>query len=115
MARQLRLAGRDFGYECEKIAFVKPAKTAKYNPDFIITKRDGSKMYIEAKGRFLTADRQKHLLIRDQHPELDIRFLFQNANGKIGKTSNTTYAKWCESKGFKYADKSKLPKEWLQE
>ena len=115
VARQLRLAGCAFGYESEVIPYLKPAKTAKYNPDFIITKRDGSKMYIEAKGRFLTADRQKHLLIRDQYPGIDIRLLFQNANNKIGKTSNTTYAKWCESKGIKYADKSKLPKEWTQE
>lgn len=115
VARQLRLAGREFGYESEVIPYLKPAKTAKYNPDFIITKRDGSKMYIEAKGRFLTVDRQKHLLLRDQHPDLDIRLLFQNAKNTISKTSKTTYAKWCESKGIKFADKSKIPSEWLAE
>jgi hypothetical protein len=115
VARQLNLAGRGFGYENEVIPYLKPAKTSKYNPDFIITKRDGSKMYIEAKGRFLTADRQKHLLVRDQHPELDIRLLFQNANNKISKASKTTYAKWCESKGILYADKSRIPPEWLKE
>lgn len=115
MARQLRLAGRKFGYEDVKIDYLKPAKKSKYNPDFRIKKRDGSHMYIESKGRFLTSDRQKHLLIRDQHPELDIRFVFQNARAKISKTSTTTYAKWCEDKGFKYADKGQIPKEWLNE
>lgn len=115
VARQLRLAGCEFGYESEVIPYLKPAKTAKYNPDFIITKRDGSKMYIEAKGRFLTVDRQKHLLLRDQHPDLDIRLLFQNAKNTISKTSKTTYAKWCESKGIKFADKAKIPSEWLAE
>ncbi len=72
-------------------------------------------MYIEAKGRFLTADRQKHLLVRAQHPEKDIRLLFQNGTEKIGKTSNTTYIMWCERKGIKYAVNSKIPKEWLEE
>ena len=115
VARQLRRMGRPFGYETDKIPYIKPAKTAKYNPDFILTKKDGTKLYIEAKGRFLTADRQKHLLIRDQHPDLDIRLLFQNAKNRIGPTSNTTYAMWCEKKGIKYADKSQIPKEWLEE
>lgn len=115
MARQLRLAGRDFRYEDVKIDYLKPAKKAKYNPDFMLTKKDGSPLFIETKGRFLTTDRQKHLLIRQQRPELDIRIVFQNANAKIGKTSNTTYAKWATDKGFKWADKGIVPKEWLDE
>lgn len=115
MARQLTLAGRDFGYEDVKIDYLKPAKKAKYNPDFTFRKSDGSIVYIESKGRFLTVDRQKHLLIRDQNPELDIRFVFQNAKAKISKTSSTTYARWCEDKGFKYADRGQIPKEWFNE
>ncbi|MCF4099806.1 hypothetical protein [Maritalea mediterranea] len=116
MARQLRLSGRDFWFEEDKIDYIKPAKKAKYNPDFhVIKKKDGSKMYLEGKGRFLTSDRQKHRLIREQHPDLDIRFVFQNARQRISKTSNTTYAKWCEKYGFKYSDKGIIPKEWLEE
>ncbi|TWH35569.1 phage endonuclease I [Aminobacter sp. J15] len=115
MARQLELAGRDFGYEAVKIDYLVPERPAKYTPDFVIQKRNGEPMFIESKGLFDTKDRQKHLYIRKQHPHLDIRFVFQNARKKIGKTSNTTYAKWCESKGFKYADKGKIPKEWLEE
>ena len=115
MARQLKLAGRDFGYETVKIDYLKPAKTAKYNPDFVLIKKDGSPMYIESKGRFLTQDRQKHLLLRDQHPDLDIRFVFQRADTKISKTSKTTYAKWAADKGFRWSDKGRVPKEWLDE
>lgn len=114
-ARQLELSGLPFTYETDKIDFVKPAKNAKYCPDFVLTKRDGSKMYIEFKGQFDTADRQKHLLIKDQHPDLDIRIVFQRAKNRIGKTSNTTYAKWATSKGFKWADGGVIPKEWLDE
>lgn len=113
-ARQLQLAGVPFRYEDEKIRYLKPAKNSTYTPDFIITTKSGKEIIIETKGRFLTADRQKHLLLQDQHPELDIRFVFSNSNTKISKGSKTTYAMWCESKGFLYADKF-TPKEWLEE
>lgn len=115
MARQFDLMGCAYGFEEDKIQYIKPAKNSKYNPDFHIIKRDGSKMYIEGKGRFLTADRQKHLLIRKQSPELDIRFVFSNAHAKIGKTSMTTYAKWCDKHGFLWATKGQIPKKWLDE
>ncbi len=61
---------------------------------------------VETKGRFLTADRQKHILIKDQHPALDIRFVFSNPNTRISKQSKTTYAMWCETHGFLYAPKT---------
>ena len=66
----------------------------------------------ETKGRFVAADRKKHLLIRKQHPELDIRFVFSNSKVKLSKTSKTTYAAWCIKHGFLYADKE-IPLEWL--
>ena len=56
----------------------------------------------ETKGQFLTSYRKKHLLIKEQHPKLDIRFVFSNSKTKIGKKSKTTYGKWCDLKGFKY-------------
>lgn len=115
VARQINRAGREFEFETVKINYLQPAKSAKYTPDFKIMKRDGTPMFIESKGRFLTKDRQKHLLIREQHPELDIRLVFQRANEKIGKGSNTTYAKWATDKGFKWSDKGIIPKEWFDE
>lgn len=115
MASQLNAAGSTWEFETEKIEYFKPAKASKYNPDFILHKKGGGKMYLESKGRFLTADRQKHLLIRDQHPDLDIRFVFQRAQQTISKTSKTTYAKWATDKGFKWSDNGRIPKEWLNE
>lgn len=115
VARQITLSGHSFDYEADIISYLKPERKSKYTPDFILTKKDGAKMYIEAKGRFVTADRQKHLLIQKQHPEIDVRLLFQNASNKISKASNTTYAKWATSKGFKWADKGIIPQEWLDE
>jgi hypothetical protein len=68
---------------------------------------------IEVKGWFKPADRTKHLSIKKQHPDLDIRFLFDNANKRLSKTSRTTYAQWCQKHGFKYAEKT-IPKEWTR-
>lgn len=108
-----------FAFEEEKIEYEKPARVSKYTPDFVIEDRpDGTprdqKLIIETKGRFLTADRQKHLLVKKQHPHLDIRFVFTNPNAKINKTSKTTYASWCVKNGFQYA-KERIPQEWLEE
>jgi hypothetical protein len=69
---------------------------------------------VESKGRFLTADRQKHLLVKEQHPHLDIRFVFQRSANPIRKSSATTYAAWCQKHGFVFADKS-VPPAWLRE
>ena len=50
---------------------------------------------------------------------MDIRFIFSNSKNRIGKKSKTTYAKWCELKGFKYhciASTGKfLPEAWIKE
>jgi hypothetical protein len=59
-------------------------------------------------------DRQKHLLIKQQHPEYDIRFVFSNSKSKLNKESKTTYADWCNKHGFQYADKL-IPVDWLKE
>jgi hypothetical protein len=88
----------------------KQTKDRKYHPDF----RLPNGIIIEAKGWFKTTDRQKHLCIKYQHPDLDIRFVFSNSKNKIGKKSSTTYAMWCEKNGFKYADKV-VPQAWIEE
>lgn len=111
---QLTELNVDFSYESEKIHYVQPAKKRSYKPDFIKSKSDGSKLYIETKGRLTAADRKKHEWVKDQNPNLDIRFVFTNSNTKIAKNSKTTYADWCIKNGFIFADKE-VPKEWLEE
>jgi hypothetical protein len=108
-----------FGYENYKISYLKPEKLSKYTPDFNCPALDTFKIMFETKGQFLTSDRKKHLLIKEQHPNLDIRFVFSNSKTKIGKKSKTTYGKWCDLKGFKYhcvySTKKLLPDEWVKE
>lgn len=104
----LKVIGIDGQYEQHKISYIQPETKHTYTPDFKLP----NGIYIETKGRFVMDDRKKHLLIRQQHPELDIRFIFQNSKNKIRKGSKTTYADWCVKYGFKYADKI-IPTEWL--
>lgn len=110
LAQQLERAAVPFAFETEKIAYEKPASKHKYTPDFILP----NGIIIESKGRFVTADRQKHLLVKKQHPDKDIRFVFSNSRQKISKGSKTSYADWCEKYGFRYADKL-IPVAWLNE
>lgn len=110
VSRQLQDAGIDPRYETIVVPYEKPVTKHKYTPDFPLT----DVLIVETKGRFVTADRAKHRLIKKQHPHLDIRFVFSNSNSRISKTSKTTYAAWCEKYGFKFADK-KIPPEWIEE
>lgn len=110
LALQLQGLGVPFTFEEDKIKYTQPAKPRTYTPDF----RLPNGIFIESKGRFLSEDRQKHLWIKQQHPELDIRFVFSNSKSRIAKGSKTTYAKWCEDNGFLYADKE-IPLSWIEE
>ena len=106
---QLNEAKVKWDFESERIPFVPKNRT--YTPDFVL-EGDNGKLYIETKGRFLGSDRSKHLMIKSQHPELDIRFVFSNPKQKLNKGSKTTYGQWCDKHGFKYATKL-IPDEWL--
>ena len=107
VSKELEEAGVKYEYETQKIKY-RVEEDRTYTPDFILP----NGIIVETKGRFTTADRKKHLLIQKQHPELDIRFVFQNSRAKLYKGAKSTYAQWCDKQGFMYADKS-IPEEWL--
>lgn len=109
ISSQLTKLGIPFEYESFKIPY-RLEEDKKYTPDFRIP----NGIIIESKGRFVAADRKKHLLVKQQHPELDIRFVFSNSRAKISKNSKTSYGDWATANGFKYADKL-IPEEWLNE
>lgn len=94
-------------YEAERIYYNRPST---YLPDF----RLPNGIYIEAKGKFTSSDRGKHLLIRQQNPTVDIRFVFQNPFVRLSKLSKTTYADWCEKHGFLWCKGPTIPKEWTK-
>lgn len=104
------ITGSDPAYESFKLEYLKPSRKSKYTPDF----RLPNGIIVETKGRFETADRQKHLLVKAQHPDKDIRFVFSNSRQRIRKGSETTYADWCRKNGFIFADK-RIPTSWFEE
>tara|TARA_R100001460_G_scaffold47467_1_gene85244 strand:+ start:12551 stop:12922 length:372 start_codon:yes stop_codon:yes gene_type:complete len=108
-AKYLRSLKVKFTYEKMKIKW-QDLRYRTYTPDFVLD----NGIIIETKGRFIPSDRSKHLRIKEQHPDLDIRFVFSNPSAKLYKGSKSTYASWCEKYGFKYA-KEKIPVEWIKE
>ena len=111
VSEQLTLNKIKFLYEKVVIPYTKPARKTRYTPDFVLPHNG---IIVETKGRFVTADRQKMIQVKEQHPDLDIRLVFSNPNQKISKKSSTTYAMWCDKQGFPYA-KQLIPEAWLKE
>lgn len=95
-------------YETEKVPYI---VEKRYVPDFIVTRPDGSKIYIESKGRFVLEDRQKMLAVKAQHPDKTFALLFQR-NLPITKGSSTLYSDWAEYHGFLWAI-NELPVSWF--
>lgn len=110
VSAELKRIGVNAEYETVVIRYEKPSQMHRYTIDFLLP----NGIIIETKGRFTSDDRKKHLLIKEQYPELDIRFVFSNPNTKINKKSKTTYGDWCEKHGFPYAAKT-VPDKWIKE
>ena len=110
VANALTEAGIPFTYEKTKVKYIKPASEHQYTPDFVLD----NGIIIETKGLFTSIDRQKHMLVKRQHPHLDIRFVFSNSKARLSKASRTTYAMWCVKHGYMYADKM-IPEDWIKE
>lgn len=108
-AKFLKQKGVKFKYEQQKIPWL-DTREKTYTPDFVLP----NGIIVETKGRFIPSDRMKHIMVKEQHPDLDIRFVFSNPNTKLNKGSRSTYADWCYKNGFKFA-KETIPDEWLKE
>lgn len=109
-AKDLKKREVPFSYEERKIKWL-DSKMRTYTPDFELP----NGVIVETKGRFVAADRRKHLEIKKQFGDLyDIRFVFTNSRAKLYKGAKSSYADWCNKHGFLYADKT-IPEEWLNE
>lgn len=81
----------------------------EYNPDWEVTlKKDESKVYIEAKGKFNYIERRKALAVIASNPGIDLRFVFMRDN-KISSKSKTRYTDWCRKHGIKCSVYPELP------
>lgn len=94
-------------YEKEKLKY---DVTHTYTPDFQI----GPNKFIEGKGRFTSADRAKHLYIKEQHPDIQIFFVFGNPDNKLSRVSKTTYGEWASKHGYLWCHVSDFNKSILK-
>ena len=108
IARLLSERKVPFEYENFKVTYIPKPRT--YTPDFYLPETD---VYVEAKGLLDKADRTKMLLVKQQHPDLDIRFVFLKPRNKIYRGSKTTYADWANKHGFQWAE-GMIPEEWYK-
>ena len=108
VAKYLAEQGVKFEYESQKLSYQPKLKT--YIPDFYLPEQE---IYVEAKGFFSPADRQKMLLVIKQNMFCDIRMLFLRASNKLNRSSKTTYGSWCDKHGILWADGT-IPLEWLE-
>lgn len=90
--------------------FVPYVIKGSYLPDFILP----NGIIVEAKGYLDAAACRKMVAVKASNPHLDIRFVFQNANGKRNKRSKLKYWEWAEKHGFQWAEGT-IPLEWWKE
>ncbi len=100
---------RAFEYERERLPYTVPHV---YVPD--ITLPNG--VMIEIKGYLDVIDRRKLLRVKEAHPDLDLRLLFQDCEKQIGRTyRSATYREWAIRHGFAWAQGPEIPLEWFSE
>jgi hypothetical protein len=105
LVANMKSRGLRFNYESTKIPYV---LNREYNPDFEMIDHG---FFIEAKGLLDRESKAKMLAVKQQHPEIDIRFVFMNADKKI-PGSKQTHAQWAERNGFIWANGT-IPEDWF--
>jgi hypothetical protein len=105
-------------YEVTKIKYTVPASDHTYTVDFTILGKDKKKVLL-CEGKGILKDHQerlKYILIKEQHPELDLRFVFANPQ-KLCMGTKTTHAQWATKYGFKYCgiNDTEQINSWLKE
>lgn len=105
-----KATGKPVAFEVSKIRYTVPSRIATYTPDFTLP----NGIYIETKGLFDAEDRQKHLLIKAEHPGLDIRLVFMRDQRLTKSPKSDLYSTWCMKHGIKCAIGS-IPASWFKE
>jgi len=106
VARLLRMQGAAYTYEGKRLKY---AVLRDYKPDFELE----NGIFVETKGWFKSDDQRKMRAVKEQHPDKDIRMVFQRLEGRV-QGSKMTNAEWCDKYGFKYAE-GRIPKAWINE
>ena len=98
--RVSKILGKRAKFESEKLNYFLPKR---YVPDFVVTNKDGSKIYYEVKGYLRYEDQRKMRAVKFSNPDLRIIFIFpENKRHAKVHTSNMTHPEWAEKYGFEY-------------
>lgn len=112
-ARWCKEVGVGYEYEVVKIPYIDgKGKKHNYHPDFRITRKDGTYMFIEIKG-YLRNPRKMELVL-EQHPHIDLRIIFVEPSNIVEGTDHT-YGDWADSVGMKWSEGELMPVGWLKE
>jgi hypothetical protein len=109
VAQALRQDGRPFQHKELIGQYTTPPRLALWIPDFVL--HNG--IVVECKGYWRPEDITKIRLVREQFPDLDVRFVFSSSQQK-DKRSRATYASICKKLGIPCNDLT-VPREWLDE
>lgn len=90
--------------------FIPYVLRGSYLPDFVLS----NGIIVEAKGYLDAASCRKMKAVKASNPDLDIRFVFQNANGKRNKRAKLKNWEWAEKHGFPWAEGT-IPLSWFKE
>lgn len=99
---------KNLSYEDEYLPYI---TEHSYIPDFILTRSDGTKLYIEVKGWLRKDDQKKLIAVKKYNPDIDIRIVFDKDN-KLSARHKMRYSGWAIKYKFPYAIGG-IPKEWL--
>lgn len=110
ITRELDSKGVSYTYEQFAFPYTVPEEVHTYTPDIFLS----NGIIVELKGEWITADRKKVRLFREQYPDIEYRMVFSRASQRISKQSKTTYQMMCERMGILCASGS-IPDSWLQE
>ena len=107
----LTAKGVEFTFEPHSLPY---SVERSYIPDLLI-----GEVYIEIKGYFRQDAQRKMRAVKKQHPEKDIRFLFQKANATIQGAkkrkdgSKMTCKEWADRYGFQWTEGEEIPDKWI--
>lgn len=111
----LKERGVSFDYEPHPLVYV---TERNYIPDVRAYRKDNTAIYVELKGYFRAEAQRKMRKVKEQHPDIDLRFVFQRANSPVQGAkkrkdgTKMTCAEWADRYGFQWAEGT-IPEEWL--
>jgi hypothetical protein len=96
------------GARCSACSATTCVVTRYYTPDLFFE----NGVIVELKGKLTPRNRKIMKAVREEHPEIDLRIVFQRDN-KMGTKKWHRYSDWAEWLGIEYAI-GDIPKEWTE-